>query len=76
MAERYAFRGCVIEVVTRKFHHHLFNKTYYDIASVVITRDGKHLEYTPNPYENRDEGEVYKTAVEHAQLFIAARYSA
>jgi len=76
LAERYAFRGCEIEVVTRAFQHGLFKRTYYEIASVVITRDGKQLEYTFSKYENRDETEVCKTALERAQLFISARYSA
>ena len=70
MAERYSFRGCVIDVVTRAFHHDLFNKTYYEIASVVITRDEKQLEYTFSKYQSRDEAEVYKIALQHAQLFI------
>lgn len=74
MPESHSFRGCVIEVVTRKFQHSFFKKTYYDIASVTITRDGKQVDYPVKPYENTNEAKVYKTALVHAQLFIAARY--
>jgi hypothetical protein len=65
-------KGCSIAIETEEVPNQLL-PTLSRVKSVVITCDGKNLEYTPPAAEGQDEAVMVKRAFAHAKIFIQGR---